>query len=137
MSADNLTILYIDDDPDDLLIFGESISSLHPSAEVLKAQGGEEGLSMLSEIEANNTSYPNLIILDMNMPRMNGKQTLEAIRGRDKGADVPVVIFTTYSNHADTEFFRNYGCACITKPMSYENLMQTMKQVLSYSRTSL
>ncbi|MGN6416855.1 MAG: response regulator [Pseudobacter sp.] len=137
MSADNLTILYIDDDPDDLLIFGESINSLHPNAEVLKAQGGEEGLSMLSEIEENNERFPNLIILDMNMPRMNGKQTLEAIRGRNKCADVPVVIFTTYSNHADTEFFRNFGCACITKPMSYENLTQTMKQVLSYSRTSL
>lgn len=137
MSAKNLTILYIDDDPDDLLIFGESIASLHPTAEVLKAQGGEDGLALLQEIEENNENFPNLIILDMNMPRMNGKQTLEAIRNREKGSDVPVVIFTTYSNHADTEFFRNYGCECITKPMSYENLTQTMKKVLSYSRTSL
>jgi CheY-like chemotaxis protein len=137
MSAENLTILYIDDDPDDLLIFGDSITSIDPSAEVLKAQGGEDGLALLKEIEENNERFPDLIILDMNMPRMNGKQTLEAIRGRDKGADIPVVIFTTYSNHADMEFFRNYGCECITKPMSYENLTQTMKQVLSYSRTSL
>lgn len=134
--AENYTILYIDDDPDDLLIFGDSITSLHPSAEVLKAQGGEEALAMLREIEKNNQPFPNLIILDMNMPRMNGKQALEAIRGNTKASDVPVVIFTTYSNHADEAFFKSFGCACITKPMSYDNLTPTMKQVLSYLRSS-
>lgn len=132
----NVTILYVDDDPDDLLIFGDSINALHPSAEVLKAQGGEEALALLNHIEHHNQPFPQLIILDMNMPRMNGKQALEAIRKRENGADVPVVIFTTYSNQSDIDFFKSYGCTCITKPMSYDNLSRTMELVLSHLRAS-
>lgn len=134
MGEERLTILYIDDDPDDHLIFGDSITSLHPSANVIIAHDGEQALSLLTFFEENDHPVPNLIILDMNMPRMNGKQVIAAIRNRSNGADVPVVIFTTHSSETDIEFFRSFGCECITKPISYATLMQTMKQVLSHSR---
>lgn len=125
-------ILYIDDDEDDLLIFGESIESLHPGIAVLKAPGGEEGIAILHLMEKEQRPFPNLIILDMNMPRMDGRQTLKAIRSREQWAHIPVVIFTTSASMPDIEFSRSYGTACIIKPMNYESLGKVIRQLLSY-----
>lgn len=125
-------ILYIDDDEDDLLIFGESIESLYPGIAVLKAPGGEEGIAILKLLEQERKPFPHLIILDLNMPRMDGRQTLMAIRSRDEWAHIPVVIFTTSASAPDIEFSRSYGTTCITKPMSYESLGKVVRQLLSY-----
>ena len=127
------TVLYIDDDPDDLLIFGESVCSLYPEITVLKAQSAEEGLGMLHRMQQENRPFPSLIVLDMNMPKKDGRQTLKDIRSRHEWEEIPVVIFTTSANHADIEFCKSYGSDCITKPMSYKNLHQTIRQILSYS----
>jgi CheY-like chemotaxis protein len=133
MIEEAMTILYIDDDPDDLLIFGESICTLYPEITVLKAQSAEEGIGILNQLEQENKPFPCLIMLDMNMPKKDGRQTLKDIRNRQQWEEIPVVIFTTSSNSADIEFCRSYGSDCITKPMSYKNLQQTIKQILSHS----
>lgn len=125
-------ILYIDDDEDDLLIFGESIENLYPGIAVLKAPGGEEGIAVLNLLEQDGKPFPNLIILDLNMPRMDGRQTLKAIRSKDRWAGIPVVIFTTSTSIADIEFSRSNGIACVTKPMNYQSLGQVVRQLLSY-----
>mgnify|MGYP001186291519 CR=1 FL=1 len=125
------TILYIDDDPDDLLIFGESICTLYPDITVIKAQSADEGLDILRQLERENKPFPGLIVLDMNMPKKDGRQTLQDIKKRWE--DIPVVIFTTSSNKADVEFCRNYGTSCITKPMSYKNLNQTIQEIVAHS----
>ncbi len=130
-------ILYIDDDEDDLLIFGESIQALHPEVTVMKAGGGEEGIAVLQRLEADCRPFPCLIILDMNMPRMDGRQTLRAIKNREKWMDIPVVIFTTSSNIPDIEFSRSYGTACITKPMNYESLGKVVRELLGYCNPPL
>lgn len=132
MTDETPGILYIDDDEDDLLIFGESIESIYPGIAVLKAPGGEEGIAILNLLEQEQRPFPNLIILDLNMPRMDGRQTLLAIRSREQWAHIPVVIFTTSASTPDIEFSRNYGTACITKPMSYESLGKVVRQLLSY-----
>jgi len=132
MTDETPGVLYIDDDEDDLLIFGESIESLYPGIAVLKAPGGEEGIAMLQLLEQDGKPFPNLIILDMNMPRMDGRQTLKAIRDRDQWAGIPIVIFTTSTSMADIEFSRSNGIVCITKPMNYESLGRVVRQLLSY-----
>jgi CheY-like chemotaxis protein len=132
MTDETPGILYIDDDEDDLLIFGESIESLYPGIAVIKAPGGEEGMAILKMLQQDGKPYPNLIILDMNMPRMDGRQTLKAIRSRDEWAGIPVVIFTTSTSMPDIEFSRSYGTVCITKPMNYESLGRVIRQLLSY-----
>ena len=126
-------ILYIDDDPDDLLIFGESIGKMYPGITVLKAQSADEGMGILNRLEQESKPWPSLIVLDMNMPRKDGRQTLQDIRSKRKWEDIPVVIFTTSANKADVEFCRRFGTDCITKPMSYKNLNQTIREILSHS----
>jgi CheY-like chemotaxis protein len=132
MIEEATTILYIDDDPDDLMIFGESIRNLYPGISVLKAQSGEEGINFLNLLEQENRPFPSLIVLDMNMPKMDGRQTMLKIRSKQSWEDIPIVIFTTSSNIADVEFCKSYGIECITKPMSYNNLKNTMQQLVSY-----
>jgi len=132
MIEEATTILYIDDDPDDLLIFGESFRNLYPDITVLKAQSGEAGINLLKLLEQENRSFPSLIVLDMNMPKMDGRQTLMQIRGKENWDDIPIVIFTTSANIADVEFCKSYGIECITKPMSYNSLNHTMQQLVSY-----
>jgi CheY-like chemotaxis protein len=137
MPNEPTTILYIDDDPDDLMIFGESINSLYPDVRILKAQSGEEGINILSMLEEENLPYPSLVMLDLNMPKMNGRQTLEHIRSRQGWEDIPVVIFTTCSSASDIEFCKNYNTECITKPMSYKYMSQTIQQLFTYCNISL
>ena len=132
MIEEATTILYIDDDPDDLMIFGESIRNLYPGISVLKAQSGEEGINFLNLLEQENRPFPSLIVLDMNMPKMDGRQTMLKIRSKESWEDIPIVIFTTSSNIVDVEFCKSYGIECITKPMSYNNLNYTIKQLVSY-----
>lgn len=132
MIEESIAILYIDDDQDDLMIFGDSIGSVYPGITVLKAQSGEEGLSILQQLQQSSKPYPALIVLDMNMPRMDGRQTLQLIKGNDSWSDIPVVIFTTSSNNEDVEFCRRYNTHCITKPMSYKNLDLTVKELISH-----
>jgi CheY-like chemotaxis protein len=130
-------ILYIDDDQDDLMIFGDSIGNLYPGITLLKAQSGEEGLAMLQHLEQSAMPFPSLIVLDMNMPKMDGRQTLQRIKGTTKWEDIPVVIFTTSYNREDIEFCRRFGTECITKPMSYKNLDNTIKQLISHCNIPL
>ena len=137
MIDESIAILYIDDDQDDLMIFGDSIGSLYPGITIFKAQSGEEGLALLNRLEQSSMPFPSLIVLDMNMPKMDGRQTLQKIKGTIKWEDIPVVIFTTSSNREDIEFCKRYGTECITKPMSYKNLDHTIKQLISHCNIQL
>jgi len=132
MIGETVAILYIDDDQDDLMIFGDSIGRLYPGITVLTAESGEKGIAILQNMEQNGEPFPSLVVLDMNMPRMDGRQTLQEIKR--KWEELPVVIFTTSSNQLDIEFCSRFGTECITKPMNYKNLNQTIQQLVSHSK---
>jgi len=124
-------ILYIDDDPDDLFIFSEAIESLYPHAILLNAQSAERGLELLNDLKAKgNSTQLRLIIIDMNMPKMDGREALKEIRKEKYWQDVPIVIFTTSSYQQDIEFCKKYGADYFTKPISYESLKEVMKELL-------
>ena len=131
MHREPTTILYIDDDQDDLLIFEESVSSLYPDVKLYKAQSSEAGIQILDRLEMESKPFPSLIMIDMNMPKMNGRETLQHIRNNNKWRDIPVVIFTTSANNEDIDFCRSFGSACITKPMSYSDFSLTLQKLFS------
>ena len=132
MIGESVSILYIDDDQDDLMIFGDAIGNLYPGTTVLTAQSGEEGIALLRHMEQNAQPFPALVVLDMNMPKMDGRQTMQAIKSNWE--DLPVVIFTTSSNQEDIEFCKSFGTECITKPMNYKHLNHTMHLLVSHSK---
>ena len=131
MKREPTTILYIDDDQDDLLIFEESVSNLFPEIKLYKTQSSEEGMDILNQLEKENKPFPSLIMIDMNMPKMNGRETLRRIRNNQKWQDIPVAIFTTSANAEDVNFCKKYGAPCITKPMSLTDFYHTLHQLFS------
>jgi CheY-like chemotaxis protein len=132
MKREPTTILYIDDDQDDLLIFEESVNTLFPDITLFKAQSSEAGIRILDQLESERRPFPSLIMIDMNMPKMNGRETLQHIRSQDKWQDIPVAIFTTSANTEDIEFCRHYGSACITKPMNFSDFSVALQKLFAH-----
>ena len=127
----NTTILYIDDDEDDLEMLQEAIKEIDPSYEIVKAGNGEEGLSELYKMKENQT-LPCLIVLDINMPKLDGKQTFQRIRADKALFNIPIVIFSTSSNKMDKMFFAGKNVEYITKPIHFPHLLQVAQKLLSY-----
>lgn len=132
MLREPTTILYIDDDQDDLLIFEESICSLYPDVTLYKAQSSEAGIDILNRLESEKKPFPSLIMIDMNMPKMNGRETLKHIRNNRKWCHIPVAIFTTSANTDDIEFCKHFDSACIIKPMSYADYSTTLEKLFDH-----
>lgn len=124
------TILWADDDTDDLELFHEVLLELTTEYELLKFYNGQQILDYLKEPEEQG--YPCLIILDMNMPVLDGKQTLAALKTDERYKSIPVVIFTTSDSDVDRTFCSRFGTTMITKPPRYELLKEVIKDLLLY-----
>lgn len=121
----------MDDDVDDQLIVSETIQDIDSTIEVVTALNGVEALEFLEKAKSNG-ELPCLIIMDINMPLMDGKQTLVEIK-KDKDLNgVPVVMFTTSSSQLDVAFCEQYGVEFITKPINMQGFYTTIEKLLSF-----
>ena len=114
-------VLYADDDIDDIKFIEESFSETTTNIELITAYNG---LDLIRYLEGLNQLDPNpcLIILDVNMPLMNGKETLMKIRQMDRYQNIPVVLFTTSSTDFDRNFAKKYNAGFVTKPLDNRQL---------------
>ncbi|NLR82645.1 response regulator [Chitinophaga eiseniae] len=120
------SVLLIDDDIDDRMIFGEVLKELAPDINYHEAINGEDALMKLSR-----DFTPDLIFLDLNMPRINGKQFLAEIRQLDHLKHIPVIIYTTSSHDSDKKETRQLGASYfLTKPNSLHELTHTLSRIL-------
>jgi len=117
-----MTLLYIDDDAEDIEFFCDAIKNIHPTYLCLVAQNAKDGLHILE------TLIPDVIFLDINMPVMNGKEALRAIRSRKNLASVPVCMLSTTTNSNEINMCRELGAnECFVKPNSFAELCTTLK----------
>src|SRR5436305_4303065 len=100
-------IVFADDDADDLELITGFFKQYNQSINVLEFKNGKEVLKFLDDF-VSNTSKPLLIVLDINMPRLNGKETLAAIRKHPEYNNIPVLVYTTSSNKSDEEYCKKY-----------------------------
>jgi CheY-like chemotaxis protein len=115
------TIFYADDDEDDLFLIKDAFEKYHQYVNVVTATDGQEMLRHLQQLPADAPS-PCLIILDINMPRLNGKETLKAIRSMQRFEKTPVVLFTTSSFPVDREFAEKYNAGFVSKPFTMQQI---------------
>jgi DNA-binding response OmpR family regulator len=113
-------ILYAEDDHDDLDLVQQAFSR-YKNIEIVHANNGLEALDFLKSIEEEE-KMPCLILLDINMPVMDGKQALEKIKGNKRYENVPVIMFTTSSSESDKNFAMEMGADFITKPLNYSEV---------------
>jgi CheY-like chemotaxis protein len=128
------TVIWADDDLDDLQIMREVLEKLDSDHHVVEAHNGQQVLEYLSSIKSPSM-YPCLIILDINMPILNGKEALMLIRGEEKYNDIPVVMFTTSSNAKDRSFCHGFGAQLYTKPHSCKEFEQVIATLLTHCNT--
>lgn len=119
----------VDDDADDRLIISETIKETNSSLSVIELINGQEALQFLQQAK-NSGVFPCLIILDINMPLMDGKETLKEIKKDETLKSIPVVFFSTSSSPRDRSFSDNYDVEFITKPSSYPLIKSTIKDLI-------
>jgi DNA-binding response OmpR family regulator len=115
------TIVYAEDDYDDVQFVKDCFDKYNGRIELVHAQNGSEALTVLSDLHQKGI-VPCLIILDINMPLMDGRQALVKIKGSPNFKKVPVVMFTTSSSNLDKEFALKWGADFITKPLRYSEV---------------
>jgi CheY-like chemotaxis protein len=124
-------ILCVDDDEDDLFFIKEIIQAEGHSFEIKEARNGVDALNYLQE-GLKNKELPCLIIMDMNMPRMDGKQTISKIKENEQLSKVPIVVFTTSSNADHQKYFESQDIRFITKPFDYKVFTKEIINLLAY-----
>lgn len=123
-------VIFADDDADDLELITGFFKQYNRNVTVLEFKDGKEVLKFLDDFALNAT--PLLVVLDINMPRLNGKETLSAIRNHPRFQFTPVVIYTTSSNATDEEFCRQLGASWVSKSSTIEGVKQVAKVLAEF-----
>jgi CheY-like chemotaxis protein len=131
MNINYKSILCVDDDQDDLIMLREVIQEMGRPYKIIEAFDGLIALDVLKKMQTEG-NLPCLIVLDINMPRMDGKQTLVAIQNDPVLATIPIVVFSTSSSAMDKTFCAAKKVEMITKPFDYTTLYTVANQLLSY-----
>jgi len=132
----NLTILIAEDDPDDRLLAEEALAecNLTLKHELRFVEDGEELMNYLNRRGAyNNAPLPGLILLDLNMPRKDGREVLKEINASPHLRKVPIVVLTT--SKAEEDIARSYNLGVnsyIVKPLSFNGLVEVMRTLAKY-----
>ena len=122
-------ILWADDDRDDLMLMRHVLQDIGEEYDIREVNNGSEALDYLEQGK-QAANLPALIILDMNMPVLNGKEALNIIKKDETLKDIPLVFFTTSNSELDKLFCRRFGVEMITKPPKYSNLKEAVKNLL-------
>lgn len=134
-STDPIVILMADDDDDDYLLTKKALEESKLLNTLVRVEDGEQLLDYLNARgEYKDTAVrPGVILLDLNMPRKDGREALKEIKSDPRFSDIPVVIFTT--SKAEEDVYRSYQLGSnsfITKPVTFENLIKVMKALGTY-----
>ena len=133
-----ITILICDDDEDDRALTRQALEDAHISNDLRFVEDGEQLLDYLYQRgeysgETGAAPRPGLILLDLNMPKMDGREALQHIKGDPKLVDIPIVILTT--SGLDMDIIRSYQLGVnsfITKPVSFSGLVEAMNVLGRY-----
>lgn len=129
METKTYNILHIEDDDIDSMVMQRAFKTLEINHQLIRAKDGLEGLQMLRG-EGNYeklSSLPNIVIMDLNMPRMNGLEFLEQIRADEKLRCLSVYVITTSNDENDKkQAFRYNAAGYILKPVDLESFKKVL-----------
>ena len=125
------TILWADDDADDLMLMKEILLKNNRLYNIVEVRNGKEALDYL-KISRENGKLPCLIILDINMPILDGKETLSILKKEEEFSSIPVVLFTTSNSELDKLFCKKFQVEMITKPPHFKSLENAVLRLLNF-----
>lgn len=133
----SLLILVAEDDPDDQLLIRDAIEESKIANQITLVQDGLELMDYLNHrgkfSDPHTSPKPGIILLDLNMPRKDGREALREIKTNSKLRRIPVIVLTTSKAEEDILHTYEYGAnSYITKPSSFEGLVSLMKTLKNY-----
>jgi CheY-like chemotaxis protein len=133
-----ISILVCDDDEDDRMLTKQALEDAHISNDVKFVEDGEDLLDFLHQRgryagDTGAAPRPGLILLDLNMPRLDGREALQEIKEDESLSDIPIVVLTT--SRLDEDIARSYQLGVnsfITKPVTFSGLVEAMNVLGRY-----
>jgi chemotaxis family two-component system response regulator Rcp1 len=130
-------VLLIEDNPADVRLTRLALSEVS-TTEVDVAADGEQALSMLRQRDGHeNAARPDLILLDLNLPKKHGHEVLAEIKGDPTLRSIPVVVFSTSHYHEDVDrSYRLQANAYVSKPRDLEEFLETVRSCEAFWRSA-
>jgi CheY-like chemotaxis protein len=123
------TIFLIDDDADDREIFQSALDDIAPEFQCYEAKDGQEALDMIA---SNSLTFPDIIFVDLNMPKVNGLEFLTEIKKKSRYQEIPVIMYSTSSVKEEKEKCISHGASgFMTKHGSYDELCRELKKIIT------
>lgn len=120
-----MVILYADDDDDDRLTFVEMIQEIDSQIKLVLAEDGIQTITLL-----DNGDLPDVIFLDINMPILNGYETLAEIRRDSRFRETKVVMFSTTSYHKSYDKYASLNAFFVSKPSSIKEGVEILRRII-------
>ena len=129
-----LKILLIEDNEGDVELITEAFKNNNLNSEITVVNNGEEAIIYLHSAEEDKLeNYPNLILLDINLPKIDGKEVLHYIKTNDKLKMIPVVMLTTSSLQNDILYaYSNQANCYIVKPANFKEFINTIRSLETF-----
>ena len=124
-------VLLVEDDPGDVLMTQEAFSEYKLRNRLHVVSNGVDAMKFLrKENGYSDSPTPDLILLDLNLPRMDGREVLAAVKADDALRQIPIVVLTT--SEAEEDVLRSYALhanAYVTKPVDFERFIEVVRQI--------
>ena len=140
----HFVILLVEDELADAALFGELLSEISPDIELYNVENGQQALDFLTDQGSVSQTVgaprprPHLIVLDLNMPVMNGNEFLRQAKTRDDRRSIPVLVLTTSDSPDDIQrAYHDHASGYVVKPGTYEEYHQLLKTIEGYWRGTL
>ena len=126
-------ILLVEDNEGDILLTREALEHSDKLRQIDVVKNGSEALKYLEMNSGKDAAIPDLIFLDINLPKMNGQEVLQFIKKNEQLKYIPVIMLTTSSSHKDIlSSYMNGANSYITKPVDVNAYMDTISKVVDY-----
>ncbi len=124
-------LLLVEDNEGDILLTTEAFESARIVNKVSIVRDGREAMDFLSQTGSYaDAELPDLILLDVNLPKKNGHEVLQFIKSTEKIKQIPVIMLTTSSSERDINLaYKNYVNCFITKPVEVDDFMKAVLQI--------
>ena len=131
----DISILIAEDDADDRLLMQTALNEARSLEKIKFVENGIELLNYLDNLKEVNgdANYPKFILLDLNMPKMDGREALQIIKSHARFKKIPVIVFSTTKNELEVKRCYDLGAnTYVVKPVSFDSLVNTIQHICSY-----